>query len=103
MLKSVRPVIGESLHVTTHLPAIDSVASWMAYEEFIFPKGASAGPFDLGSSPSEIIDAVNERIDVLVPHGHVHAYVDGLAVTIDLKAKLQTPVARGPSRRIRLS
>ena len=42
-----------------------------------------------------------ERIDV--PHGHVHAYVDGLAVTIDLKAKLQTPVARGPSRRIRMA
>lgn len=58
VLQSIIPVIGESRHVTTHLAAIDSVAGWMAYEEFIFPKGASAGPFDLGSSPSEIIDAV---------------------------------------------
>lgn len=58
VLESVMPVIDESLHVNTNLPTIDSVARWMAYEEFIFPKGASAGPFDLGSSPSEIIDAV---------------------------------------------
>lgn len=57
-MQSIVPVIGDSRHVATHLAAIGSVAGWMAYEEFIFPKGASAGPFDLGSSPTEIIDAV---------------------------------------------
>ena len=64
-----------------------------------------SSPFSLSLSLSLSVTgtAVNERIDVLVPHGHVHAYVDGLAVTIDLKAKLQTPVAGGPSRRIRMA
>lgn len=58
VLQSVLPVIEGSRSVSTNLSAIDSVAGWMAYEEFIFPSGASAGPFDLGASRNDIVDFV---------------------------------------------
>ncbi len=58
VLQSVLPVIEGSQSVRTNPSAIQNVAGWMAYEEFIFPSGASAGPFDLGTTRNDIIDFV---------------------------------------------
>ena len=58
VLKSVGPVIAQSESVSTNVESIVTVARWMAFEEFIFPTGASVGPFALGSTPDEIIDFV---------------------------------------------
>ncbi|MDH5504535.1 MAG: queuosine salvage family protein [Acidimicrobiia bacterium] len=58
ILRSVRPVITQSRSVRTNIDSIATVAGWMAFEEFTFPSGASAGPFALGSTPDEIVDFV---------------------------------------------
>lgn len=58
VLQSVVPVIAQSESVNTNVESIATVARWMAFEEFTFPMGASAGPFDLGSTPDETIDFV---------------------------------------------
>jgi len=56
VLESVMPVIEESKHVQTSRSAVDAVASWMAYETFIFPSGSVGGDFDMGSDPDRIMD-----------------------------------------------
>lgn len=56
VLKSVVPVVEKSSHVRTSPTAVKTVAGWMAYEEFAFPSGGSAGPFDLGSDPDTLMD-----------------------------------------------
>ena len=56
VLASVEGMIDRSVHVTTDRDAIERVAGWMAYEEFTFPTGATAGPFSLGDDPDRIID-----------------------------------------------
>ena len=56
VLQSVCGVVGRSSHVTTHVEAIERVASWMAYEEFTFPSGPIDGAFSDRSDPAEIID-----------------------------------------------
>ncbi len=58
VLQSIRPVIAQSESVRTNAESIATVARWMAFEEFTFPTGASAGPFALGATPDEIIDFV---------------------------------------------
>ena len=47
VLQSVSGVIERSRHVTTHVDALERVASWMAYEEFTF----STGPSATGTTP----------------------------------------------------
>ncbi len=56
VLQSVVGVVERSSHVTTHVEAIERVASWMAYEEFTFPSGPIDGAFSDRSDPAEIID-----------------------------------------------
>ena len=56
VLRSVLNVVERSQHVRTSKSAVDRVAGWMAYEEFAFPRGGSAGEFDVGSDPDDIID-----------------------------------------------
>lgn len=56
VLRSVVGVIERSRHVTTHVEAVERVASWMAYEEFTFPSGPIDGAFSDRSDPAEIID-----------------------------------------------
>ncbi len=56
VLQSVVGVIERSRHVTTSVEAVERVASWMAYEEFIFPSGPMDGAFSDRSDPAEIID-----------------------------------------------
>jgi hypothetical protein len=56
VLQSVIPVIEQSLHVRTSPEAVQAVASWMAYETFIFPSGSVGGDFAIGSNPDHIMD-----------------------------------------------
>lgn len=56
VLRSVVGVVERSRHVTTHVEAVEQVASWMAYEEFTFPSGPMDGAFSDRSDPAEIID-----------------------------------------------
>lgn len=57
VLASVAAVVDETTHVRTSLPAIETVADWMAYESFEPPTGGPAGPFDWGDDASDLIDA----------------------------------------------
>ncbi len=56
VLQSVVGVVERSRHVTTHIEAVEQVASWMAYEEFTFPSGSMDAAFSDRSDPAEIID-----------------------------------------------
>ena len=57
VLRSVVGVIDRSRHVTTHVEAVEKVASWMAYEEFTFPSGSMDGVRSVtAADPAEIID-----------------------------------------------
>lgn len=56
VLRSVVGVVERSRHVTTHLEAVEQVASWMAYEEFTFPSGSMDAAFSDRTDPAEIID-----------------------------------------------
>ena len=56
VLRSVLEVVEHSRYVSTSRDAVDRVATWMAYEEFAFPRGGAAGEFDVGSDPDDIID-----------------------------------------------
>ncbi len=56
VLRSVLGVVEKSRHVKTSREAVDRVAGWMAYEEFVFPRGGVAGEFGVGSNPDDIID-----------------------------------------------
>ena len=56
VLQSVVGVVERSQHVTTHLEAVEKVASWMAYEEFTFPSGPIDGALSDRRDPAEIID-----------------------------------------------
>jgi hypothetical protein len=58
VLRSVMAIAGDTVHVTTDHDAVERVADWMAYEEFVGPTGGPAGPFDWGSDPDGVIDAV---------------------------------------------
>ena len=56
VLQSVTSMIDSSRHVTTNVDVVDRVAGWMAYEEFIFPRGGSAEMFGVGDDPDRVID-----------------------------------------------
>ena len=56
VLKSVLPVVEQSVHVSTSEGSIKSVAQWMAYEYFAIPDDSGTGPFDMGSDPDLLID-----------------------------------------------
>lgn len=56
VLRSVTSMVDKSRHVTTDLDAIEQVAGWMAYEEFVFPRGGSAEMFGVGDDPDRVID-----------------------------------------------
>lgn len=56
VLRSVAGVIERSRHVSTSVGAVESVASWMAYEEFTFPSGSVDAAFSDRTDPAEIID-----------------------------------------------
>jgi len=56
VLGSVLPVIEESRHVHTSTAAIESVASWMAYEDFGFPSGGVVEGLDIGTDPNHLMD-----------------------------------------------
>ncbi|MDE0652788.1 MAG: hypothetical protein OXI26_03990 [bacterium] len=56
VLRSVVGVTERSRHVTTHVEAVERVASWMAYEEFTFPSGSMDGAFSDRTDPDEVID-----------------------------------------------
>ncbi len=56
VLRSVLNVVEHSNHVSTSRDAVERVAAWMAYEEFVFPSGGATGEFDVGSDPDDIID-----------------------------------------------
>ena len=58
VLESVLGVVGQSSHVHTSLAAIDEVAKWMAYEEFVFPSGIVVGPWDPDTDPDVLIDVI---------------------------------------------
>jgi hypothetical protein len=56
VLESVLPVIEESRHVATSTAAVESVARWMAYEDFGFPTGGVVEGLDIGSDPDHLMD-----------------------------------------------
>ncbi len=56
VLASVLPVVEASRHVRTSTDAIESVASWMAFEEFGFPVGGGVEGLDQGAGPDRLID-----------------------------------------------
>lgn len=56
VLRSVLPVTATAEHVTISPEAIDSVASWMAYEAFVFPRNLSTHPYDVDRDPDRAID-----------------------------------------------
>ena len=56
VLRSVLGVVEGSNHVRTSLDSVQRIAGWMAYEEFVFPRGGAAGEFDVGPDPDDIID-----------------------------------------------
>jgi hypothetical protein len=56
VLESVLPVVEESRHVRTSTAAIESVASWMAYEDFGFPAGGVVAGLDIGTDPDHLMD-----------------------------------------------
>ena len=56
VLRSVLPVVERSTHVTTSSTAVERVASWLAYEDFTFPRTVSSGPFALGDDADRAID-----------------------------------------------
>lgn len=58
VLQSVVAMVGESRHVATDPIAVERVAEWMAYEPFVSPVGGPETPFDWGSAPDGVIDAV---------------------------------------------
>lgn len=63
VLESVEPVVEAAAHVAIRPDAIDSVARWMAYEDFDAPLG---GPqFDVGLAGDELIDwhMVNDALN----------------------------------------
>ena len=58
VLRSVESVIPATTLVATDPDAIARVARWMAPEPFSPPVGGPEGPFDWGSEPDGVIDAV---------------------------------------------
>jgi hypothetical protein len=58
VLASVSSIVDGTRHVTTSLGAVESVADWMAHEELAPPVGGPAGPFEWGSDPDTVIDAI---------------------------------------------
>ena len=63
VLESVEPVVEAAALVTVHPGAIESVAGWMAYEDFDAPL---AGPqFDVGLAGDELVDwhMVNDALN----------------------------------------
>lgn len=56
VLRSCVPVTEAAEHVTISPDAIESVASWMAYEEFVFPRNLSLAPYDVDREPDRAID-----------------------------------------------
>jgi putative queuosine salvage protein len=56
VLESVLPVIEDSRHVRTSTAAVESVASWMAYEDFGFPAGGVVEGLSIGTDPDHLID-----------------------------------------------
>ena len=56
VLESVLPVIEESRHVGTSTAAIESVARWMAYEDFDFPAGGVVEGLEIGGDPDHLMD-----------------------------------------------
>jgi hypothetical protein len=58
VLASVLPVIETAVHVRVSEPAIDSVASWMAYEELPFPHNLSTAPYDPDVDRDRAIDLI---------------------------------------------
>ncbi len=56
VLESVLPVIEESRHVRTSTAAVESAASWMAYEDFGFPAGGVVEGLAIGTEPDHLMD-----------------------------------------------
>jgi len=63
VLESARPVVEAARHVAIDLDAVDSVARWMAHEDFDVPLG---GPqFDVGLAGDDLVDwtLVNDALN----------------------------------------
>ncbi len=58
VLQSVAAMAAATRHVTTNPEAVERVAEWMAYEPFAPPAGGPEAPFEWGSDPDGVIDAV---------------------------------------------
>ncbi len=58
VLRSVRPVVERSRHVSVSAAAVESVASWLAYEELPFPRNLSTAPYDRDEDPDRAIDLI---------------------------------------------
>ena len=58
VLRSVRPVVERSRHVSVSEEAVESVASWLAYEELPFPRNLSIAPYDHDEDPDRAIDLI---------------------------------------------
>jgi hypothetical protein len=58
VLTSVLPVIETATHVRVSRPAIDAVASWLAYEELPFPHNLSTAPYDPDTDRGRAIDLI---------------------------------------------
>jgi hypothetical protein len=56
VLESVLPVVEESRHVRTSTDAVESVATWMAYEDFGFPVGGVVEGLAIGAEPDHLMD-----------------------------------------------
>lgn len=56
VLESILPVIEESRHVRTSTSAVESVADWMAYEDFGFPSGGVVEGLEIGTDPDHLMD-----------------------------------------------
>ena len=56
VLESILPVIEESRHVRTSTSAVESVANWMAFEDFSFPSGGVVEGLAIGADPDHLMD-----------------------------------------------
>lgn len=109
VLTSVRPVIDRARHVTVSPEAIESVADWMAYEEFTFPRNLSSAPRELGDDPDAAIDltmlvaclnfafsdfTTSEKF-IVVRDGVDHVDTDGMSVCIHEAIAAGQPLLEG--------
>ncbi len=58
VLRSVRPVVEDAQHVAISTEHIESVASWLAYEELPFPRNLSTAPYDPDADADRAIDLI---------------------------------------------